>query len=185
MKRMLADVCPELINEWSQRNLPLTPDNITFGSNKIVWWKGSNGHSWEAKICERAIEEKGCTICESEYQSAFPQLAISFYACMKGLQIILNSDKVVGLPLETYIPEEKLAIESGCGTDDIEIVKEHICKARGINLIKLPYKTRETEAEYALKLKQTLRNVHIFISSDVDEDVAFIRKRFYEWRKFQ
>ena len=23
MKRMLADVCPELINEWSQRNLPL------------------------------------------------------------------------------------------------------------------------------------------------------------------
>ena len=45
-----------------------------------------------------------------------------------------------------------------------------------------PYKKKETETEYALKLKQTLRNVHIFISSDVDEDVAFIRKRFYEWR---
>jgi hypothetical protein len=36
MKRMLADVCPELINEWSQRNLPLTPDSVTHGSNKIV-----------------------------------------------------------------------------------------------------------------------------------------------------
>ena len=36
MKRMLADVCPELINEWSQRNLPLTPDTVTHGSNKIV-----------------------------------------------------------------------------------------------------------------------------------------------------
>ena len=35
MKRMLADVCPELINEWSQRNLPLTPDSVTHGSNKI------------------------------------------------------------------------------------------------------------------------------------------------------
>ena len=34
MKRMLADVCPELINEWSQRNLPLTPDSVTHGSNK-------------------------------------------------------------------------------------------------------------------------------------------------------
>ena len=32
MKRMLADVCPELINEWSQRNLPLTPDSVTHGS---------------------------------------------------------------------------------------------------------------------------------------------------------
>ena len=34
MKRMLADVCPELINEWSQRNLPITPDSVTHGSNK-------------------------------------------------------------------------------------------------------------------------------------------------------
>ena len=32
MKRMLADVCPELINEWSQRNLPITPDSVTHGS---------------------------------------------------------------------------------------------------------------------------------------------------------
>ena len=44
MKRMLADVCPELINEWSQRNLPLTPDSVTHGSNKIVWWNGKCGH---------------------------------------------------------------------------------------------------------------------------------------------
>ena len=29
MKRMLADVCPELINEWSQRNLPLNIMNGT------------------------------------------------------------------------------------------------------------------------------------------------------------
>ena len=36
MKRMLADVCPELINEWSQRNLPLTPDSVTHGSNKMA-----------------------------------------------------------------------------------------------------------------------------------------------------
>lgn len=30
MKRMLADVRPELINEWSQRNLPLIPDSEYF-----------------------------------------------------------------------------------------------------------------------------------------------------------
>ena len=40
MKRMLADVCPELINEWSQRNLPITPDSVTFSkkqSNRRKW----------------------------------------------------------------------------------------------------------------------------------------------------
>lgn len=53
MKRMLADVRPELINEWSQRNLPLTPDSVTHGSNKIVWWNGKCGHEWRASIKNR------------------------------------------------------------------------------------------------------------------------------------
>ncbi len=34
----LAEVHPELVSEWSEKNLPLTPDDITFGSNKKVWW---------------------------------------------------------------------------------------------------------------------------------------------------
>ena len=38
MTGSLASVHPELIPEWSEKNLPLTPDKITFGSNKRVWW---------------------------------------------------------------------------------------------------------------------------------------------------
>ena len=38
MNNSLAEVHPELVAEWSERNLPLTPDKITYGSNKIVWW---------------------------------------------------------------------------------------------------------------------------------------------------
>ena len=44
MSNSLAAVHPELIVEWSDRNLPLTPDGVTFGSNKKVWWKGTCGH---------------------------------------------------------------------------------------------------------------------------------------------
>ena len=33
MSNSLATVHPELIVEWSDRNLPLTPDSVTFGSN--------------------------------------------------------------------------------------------------------------------------------------------------------
>ncbi len=63
MKRMLADVCPELINEWSQRNLPLTPNSVTHGSNKIVWWKGKCGHEWRASVKNRVIGGSGCPYC--------------------------------------------------------------------------------------------------------------------------
>ena len=39
MNNSLAEVHPELVSEWSEKNFPLTPDDITFGSNKKVWWK--------------------------------------------------------------------------------------------------------------------------------------------------
>ena len=34
MNNSLAEVHPELVSEWSEKNLPLKPDDITFGSNK-------------------------------------------------------------------------------------------------------------------------------------------------------
>ena len=36
MNNSLAEVHPELVLEWSEKNLPLTPDSVTFGSNKKV-----------------------------------------------------------------------------------------------------------------------------------------------------
>ena len=62
MSNSLAAVHPELIAEWSEKNLPLTPDSITFGSNKKVWWKGACGHEWETSIKARSSGEK-CPIC--------------------------------------------------------------------------------------------------------------------------
>ena len=43
MNNSLAEVHPELVSEWSEKNLTLTPDDITFGSNKKVFaiWKQS------------------------------------------------------------------------------------------------------------------------------------------------
>lgn len=62
MSNSLASVHPELISEWSKKNLPLTPDKITFGSNKRVWWKGACGHEWETSVKARSKGEK-CPIC--------------------------------------------------------------------------------------------------------------------------
>ena len=35
MNNSLAEVRPELVSEWSEKNLPLTPDDITFGSHTM------------------------------------------------------------------------------------------------------------------------------------------------------
>ena len=62
MSNSLSVVHPELIVEWSKKNLPLPPDGITFGSNKVVW-KCRLGHEWTASVKGRSINGSGCPYC--------------------------------------------------------------------------------------------------------------------------
>ncbi len=180
----LATTDAHLLDEWDyERNKDITPTAISRNSMKSVWWKCSLGHSWRAKIYERTVEEKGCLVCEQEYRGVFPQLAVSYYAGKKGLQVRLNTDIEIGLPLETYIVNERLAIESKVLPEEKERLKAYICRKQGIKLLKLPYKANEGEIEYIRKIKKAYQSVHIFIASDDEKDAAIIRKRFKEWRK--
>lgn len=182
----LATTDLHLINKWDyEKNKNFTPDTVSRNSMKSVWWKCSLGHSWKAKIYERAIEEKGCPVCEREYLTAFPKLAVMFYAGMKKLSVQTDYDEVIGIPLEIYIPEEKVAIETCNGTEKIESLKGHLCKKRNIRLLKVPYKVGDDEIEFAGKIKKAFRSIHIFITSDEAKDAEFIRKRFFEWRRKQ
>lgn len=62
MKNSLSEKHPELVAEWSERNLPLTPMQISYGSKKLVWWKGSCGHEWQTSVKARSAGER-CPIC--------------------------------------------------------------------------------------------------------------------------
>lgn len=180
----LATTDPNLLAQWDyDKNTDVSPEHISRSSMRKVWWKCGFGHSWRGKISEKAIEGKGCRECEKEYQSVFPQLAVSYYAAQKGLKVLLNSDAIIGIPMEIYIPEEKVAVESFAGTQEIDSLKEYLCRQRGIKFIKILYRANDSEIDFAINIKKLFRSIHIFISSDVNDDVTFIRKRFNEWRK--
>ena len=91
----------------------------------------------------------------------------------------------LSIPLDTYIPSEQVAIEVNIGSEDMEILKEHLCHQRGIKRIKLPMKSNETESSYLQRIKAAFQSVHIFITSDTEEDVRTIRKVFENWRNSQ
>ena len=157
----LATTDRKLLAEWDYEKNSLLPAQVSRRSMKSVWWKCSLGHSWKAKISDRTIIGEKCTVCENEYRSVFPGLAVAYYANQKGLKVQLGSDKLLGIPLETYIPPEKLAIEFTNGSEQMEVLKSHLCKQRNIKLVKLPFKTTETEAEYADRVKAVFKSVHI------------------------
>ena len=179
----LATTDSQLLSEWDYEQNKLKPTEVSRTSAKRAWWKCRHGHSWSMKINERTILNKGCRFCEQGYLSLFPALAVSYYSNKKGLKAELGSDRLLGVPLETYIPSEKLAIESGSADENIEIMKAYMCEQRGIRLIKLPMKG--TELDYADSLKRAFQNVHIFISSDTEEDVEIIKNTFERWRDSQ
>ena len=56
---------PALAMEWNyDKNIGLSPSDITPNSNKTVWWKCSKGHEWQAKPNARS-RGTGCPYCSS------------------------------------------------------------------------------------------------------------------------
>lgn len=65
-EKSLAVMDAELAKDWHPtKNGKLTPDNITYSSNKEVWWLGQCGHEWSAKVNNR-LNGNGCPVCYEE-----------------------------------------------------------------------------------------------------------------------
>lgn len=59
----LATTDMELLKEWDyKRNTEISPEEVTHGSGKKVWWICSNGHEWQAQISKRS-NGRGCPYC--------------------------------------------------------------------------------------------------------------------------
>ena len=60
----LSRIHPELVPEWHMtRNEELTPDHVTSGSNRKVWWRCAQGHEWDAIVASRAAGGHSCPYC--------------------------------------------------------------------------------------------------------------------------
>ncbi len=79
----LAKQFPMLAVEWdSEKNAPLTPQDVTPGSHKIVWWRCQNGHSYRSAVKTR-VQGSGCPYCagknvlpeETSLAAEYPALA--------------------------------------------------------------------------------------------------------------
>jgi len=92
LKTTLYDYCrthdrPELLREWHPaKNAPLTPEGITYGSKRSVWWKCKKGHEWQTAVYTRAAGS-GCPYCagkrawpgENDLASQRPDLATQWH----------------------------------------------------------------------------------------------------------
>lgn len=61
----LKTLCPGAAAQWDPSlNGALTPEMVTPGSNKKVWWQCSMGHVWKSVIYPRTgAQQCGCPVC--------------------------------------------------------------------------------------------------------------------------
>ena len=66
----LATIDPAVAAQWAQDlNGNLTPEMVTGGSAKRVWWRCDEDHVWKAVIYSRTGAQKaGCPICAGRYK---------------------------------------------------------------------------------------------------------------------
>ncbi len=94
----LSTINPILAKEWHpSKNASLTPDDLTSGSHKKVWWKCPKGedHEWEANTKSRN-RGNGCPVCANTKTVKSNCLATVVPELAKEWHLIRNNDLTPG-----------------------------------------------------------------------------------------
>ena len=85
----LKYIYPEIANEWNyEKNITLTPSDITPGSNKKVWWKckSNSKHEWLASPKQRINQNNTCPVCDSLGEK-YPDIAKEFHPSLNKCSV--------------------------------------------------------------------------------------------------
>ncbi len=89
----------DVSKEWHPtKNGVLTPNKVSYGANRKVWWICPKGHEWQAVVASRTLDEVGCPFCagnivtdDNRLSLKAPELAREWHPTRNGE---LTPDKV-------------------------------------------------------------------------------------------
>lgn len=176
----LATTDPELVLEWYYDANERKPTEISRLSQYPVWWKGACGHKWKDKVFCRAVEGAHCIYCEKEFVQVLPRLLVMVYAKRCGTKVSINDEKTIGTLLDVLLPEVNLAFtfpsrETDRGAKVIEVM-QYMCAARKIQLIEV---RKKEPIELAHEIKQAFAKAHLYIDSDSEKEIDYLRKWYF------
>lgn len=84
-------ICPPLVDEWCYRKNEISPEDVSYGSNKKVWWECPVcGYCWRAAVDDR-YSGCGCPACAgkviTEHNSLVgnrPDIAVEWHPTRNG-----------------------------------------------------------------------------------------------------
>lgn len=92
MRQTLSQYCSRygtesLLQQWHpEKNGELTPDGVSYGSKKLIWWRCEQGHEWQSPVYTRTGKGSGCPYCTGrlvtlgrDLKSLYPDLAAQWH----------------------------------------------------------------------------------------------------------
>jgi len=88
----LATTHPKIVEEWDINKNTISPKEITFGSNKMIWWKCSLGHSYQMALYKKTYRNSSCPICSgykiisgvNDFATCYPYIAKEWHPTKNG-----------------------------------------------------------------------------------------------------
>lgn len=121
----------------------ITPDKITFGSDKMVLWRHSTSnevHEWYATVKNRVLNKSRCPLCNT-HGTSLPEQVI--YRCIKQVYPkTISRGKFKGYEFDIAIPEIKTCIEYGSyyyhkDKQQRDLEKRQLCKNYNVRFINI------------------------------------------------
>ncbi len=103
----LSTTHPSISQQWSQKNLGLSPSQVVSGSSKKVWWECDYGHTWKTSVSERTGRLSGCPVCSgvrlekgfNDLSTRYPQVAKEWHSSRNG---DLKPDDILAHSVDQY-----------------------------------------------------------------------------------
>ena len=143
---------PELVAEWSNKNI-INPTEVTAHSNKKVYWVCPLGHDDYLMSIKQRSNRQGCPICAQQSQTSFPEQAIYFYL-KQAFPDTVNRYIFDGREIDIFIPSKNIGIEyngyfSHKKKLEKDILKKEFFESVGITLFVVKEYKYTEEQEHA------------------------------------
>lgn len=161
-KRICKENCigtinPELCMEWHPTKNTLTPNDLTSGSTKKIWWLCTYGHEWKTSVHHRHNNKSKCPNCKINSKG---EILIKNYLDKLNIKYIqqyhIEYLEVKRSSIDFYIPSYNFAIEfdgiqhfeprERFGGDEAfliqvknDIYKDMYCNDNQISLLRIHY----------------------------------------------
>ncbi len=117
-KNRLSITHPKVSSEWhSTKNKGLTPKDVSYGTNRKVWWLCTTcQQEWFASINSRTNIKSGCPYCanaqkESKIALTLKKLLKNEHVVMAEYKILKNPETGAWLPYDIYLSDKNVYIE--------------------------------------------------------------------------